>query len=122
MNLTDLMSLNESDSFVTEMANFVADVTDLPGNIVIWTRPQPNELPHTKYRMKVFKDRIHVATYSIGISPKLLWKISTPKLQLDSYEQQETTKVISDYASLFVQFVDEKLSYEEIKYEIKRNR
>jgi hypothetical protein len=52
------------------MANFLAEVTELSANIVLWTKTQPDELPHSKYIIKVYKDRIHCATYTIGVSPK----------------------------------------------------
>lgn len=114
-----IMTLKE-DQFVTEMGNFLSDVTDLPANIVLWTKPQPEALPHDKYRMKVFKDRIHVATYSIGETPKLLWNNSRKKYSLDSYESDEAVKVISNFSSLFIQLVDGKITDKETKYEIKK--
>jgi hypothetical protein len=114
-----IMTLKE-DNFVTEMGNFLADVTDLPANIVLWTKPQPNELPHDKYRMKVFKDRIHVATYSISKNSDLFWKTRRKKYQLDIHEEKTVTKVISDFSSLFIQLIDEKITDNQAKYEIKR--
>jgi hypothetical protein len=114
-----VMTLDESDEFIAEMANFLSDVTDLPANIVLWTKPQPLELPHNKYRIKVFKDRIHVATYSIGQEPKLLWDTNRNKFKLDSEEEVEVKQVIANYSSLFIQYVDGKLSSDEIKQEIK---
>lgn len=118
MKIRELME----DSFVTEMANFLADLTELPANIVLWTRPQPEELPHTKYRIKIFKDRIHCATYSIGEAPAILWQHSKKRLRLDDYEANEVAKVIGRYSSLFIQYVDERLTAPELKTEIaKRN-
>jgi hypothetical protein len=114
-----IMTLEE-DQFVTEMGNFFSDVTDLPANIVLWTKLQPEALPHDKYRMKVFKDRVHVATYSIGENPKLLWNNSRKKYSLDAYEASEAVKVISSFSSLFIQLVDGKITDKETKYEIKR--
>lgn len=114
-----IMTLKE-DQFVTEMDNFLSDVTDLPANIILWTKPQPEALPHDKYRMKVFKDRVHAATYSIGENPQLLWNNSRKKYSLDSYESAEAVKVISNFSSLFIQLVDGKITDKEIKYEIKR--
>ena len=115
-----IMTLREDDQFIAEMANFLSDVTELPANIVLWTRPQPNELPHNKYRIKVFKDRIHVATYSIGQHPTLLWNTNRNKFRLDNDESSEIINVISAYSSLFIQYVDNLLSSDEIKQEIKR--
>lgn len=117
-----LKSLKETDVFVVEMANFLADITDLPANIVLWTKPQPNELPHNKYRIKVFKDRVHCATFSIGQTPQMLWKITNKKYRLNQYETEEVIKVISRFSSLFVSYVDSKLSTEEVKYEMKKIR
>jgi hypothetical protein len=120
MKLTDL--LNENDAFVVEMANFLADVTDLPANIVLWTRTQPEELPHNKYRIKVFKDRIHCATYTIGEAPRSVWVTGDAKQRLDSYEEQEAMKVISVYSPLFIQYVDGKINADDAKHEIKKIR
>jgi len=114
------MTLDESDMFIVEMANFLADVTDLPANIVLWTKTQPNELPHNKYRMKVFKNRIHVATFSIGQSTELLWQVNRNKFKLDKFEQTEAEKVIMKFSPLFIQLVDGKISDNDVKYEIKR--
>jgi hypothetical protein len=108
------------DAFVTEMANFIADVTDLPGNIVIWTKTQPEMLPHDKYRMKIYKDRIHCATYSIGQTPSLAWEIGRTKFRLDAYEIGEVKKLIQEYSSLFIQYVDAKLTADEVKIEIQK--
>jgi len=127
MRFTDLIKSNlglktlaETDQFVAEMANFLSDVTDLPANIVLWTKPQPKELPHDKYRMKVFKDRVHVATFSISAKPEVLWQVGRGKYKLDAYEQQQAVKVIAEFATLFIQLVDGKLNNDQIKYEIKR--
>ena len=114
-----VMTLKE-DHFVTEMGNFLADVTNLPANIVLWTKTQPEALPHTKYRMKVYKDRIHVATFTIGKNPELVWQIGRKKYMLDAYESKEAAKVISDFASLFIQLVDDKITDSGVKNEIKK--
>jgi hypothetical protein len=114
-----IMTLVE-DQFVVEMGNFLSDVTDLPANIVLWTKPQPEALPHEKYRMKVFKDRIHVATYSIGATPTLLWQTGRKKFSLDTSEAREAATVIGNFSSLFIQLVDGKITDRDAKYEIKR--
>lgn len=115
-----LRTLSESDTFIAEMANFLSDVTELPANIVLWTKPQPEELPHTKYRMKVYKDRIHCATFSVGTTPLPMWEINRNKLKLDAYEINETKEVIKKFSSLFIQYIDRKITTDNIKYEIKK--
>lgn len=114
------MTLDNSDTFIVEMANFLADITDIPGNVVLWTRTQPEELPHNKYRMKIFKDKIHVAMFSIGENPQLLWRIHRKKYFLEPYELEQVKKTISKYSSLFIQYVDNILTTDEVKQEIKR--
>ena len=126
MRIVELIESNlgimtlEEDQFVAEMGNFLADVTALPANIVLWTKTQPKELPHTKYRMKVFKDRVHVATFTIGENPKLIWQVSRKKYALDAYETTEAAKVIANFSSLFIQLVDGKITDVTLKYEIKK--
>lgn len=115
-----VMTLCESDEFIAEMANFLADVTELPGNLVLWTEPQPNMLPHDKYRMKVYKDRVHCATCSIERTPRLYWSINNKKLQLGATEYRQVCNVISEYSTLFIQYVDVKLTANQVKFEIKR--
>jgi hypothetical protein len=114
-----LMTLKE-DQFINEMGNFLADVTELPANIVLWTKPQPQELPHSKYRMKVFKDRIHVANFKISLNPDLLWETGRKKYSLDMFETNEVKKVISKFSSLFISLVDGKIDNNDVKYEIKK--
>ena len=114
------MTLREDDQFVIEMANFLSDVTELPANIVLWTKPQPKDLPHNKYRIKIFKDRIHVATYSVGQIPQVLWNINRNKFKLTTEELQEVMNIISKYSTLFIQYIDAILTSDEIKQEIKR--
>ena len=111
------MNLRE-DRFIVEMGNLIADVTGIPGNIMLWTRTQPNELPHTKYRMKVFKNRIHVATYSIGRNPSVIAKYT--KNALDSYEDTEIKKFIKEFRSLLISYVDGKITIDDLKREIKK--
>ena len=115
-----IMTLREDDQFVIEMANFLSDVTELPANIVLWTKPQPKDLPHNKYRIKIFKDRIHVATYSVGQIPQVLWNINRNKFKLTTEELQEVMNIISKYSTLFIQYIDAILTSDEIKQEIKR--
>lgn len=115
-----IMTLNENDEFIAEMANFLADVTELPANIVLWTETQPGELPHTKYRMKVYKDRVHATTFTIGQNPQKVWEGRNRKFTLTGKETSEVMRVLSIYSSLFIQYVDGKLTADQVKYEIKR--
>ena len=117
-----VMTLDESDEFILEMANFLADVTELPANIILWTKTQPLMPPHTKYRMKIFKDRVHSSTFMIGQLPKMVWQVNNKKFRLSGGEITEVQKVISDFSSLFIQYVDGKMLPNQVKFEIKKAR
>lgn len=105
------------DEFVTEMGNLISDFTEIPGNITLWTRPQPEGLP----RVKVYKNRDHVVTYSIGKTPEIVEKF--PQLgSLERDEERETRKFISDFSSLLIQYVDGIITLPELKVEIQRER
>jgi len=117
----DISPLLIEDEFISEMGNLIADFTEIPGNITLWTRPQPDELPHNKYRIKVFKDRAHICTFTIGKNPKLVETF--PRLgKLDSFEEIETKKFISDFSSLLIQYVDDKITLSKLKVDVQRER
>ena len=94
------------------MADFIANITELPANIVLQ--------PGGDYRLLIFKDRIHVATYTIGKEPELVWEINKRNLRLDNYESSESVKVISQFSTIFIQHIDGKLTGDEAKFEIKK--
>jgi hypothetical protein len=119
-NNLGIMTLKETDLFVSEMANFLADITELPANIVLWTEPNIKDLPHNKYRMKIYKNRIHCCTMSVGNKPVIYWEPLRKKLRLTAWEKNEVEKVISKFSSLFIQYIDNKLSGNDLKYEIKK--
>jgi Glu-tRNA(Gln) amidotransferase subunit E-like FAD-binding protein len=119
-NNLGIMTLKESDVFISEMANFLADITELPANIVLWTEPNINDLPHDKYRIKIYKDRVHCCTMSISANPVIYWESIRKKLRLTAWEKNEVKKVISNFSSLFIQYVDNKISSNDLKYEIKK--
>jgi hypothetical protein len=117
----DLVLLAENGGAIFEMANLRSGITDLPANIILWTRPQPNELPHTKYRMKVTKDHKHCVTFSISSEPTVL---ETPrvskKYKLDNYEKREIERFIRDFSSLLISYIDAKIDVDELEYQIQK--
>jgi hypothetical protein len=120
----DLVSIVKEGGIILEMANLRPNITDLPANILLWTKPQPDELPHNKYRIKVTKDHKHVATYLISSEPRIVETLFRgKKYQLDSYEKGEIKKFIKAFYPLLLSFVDNKLNEVELEYEIqKRNK
>lgn len=124
MNIKELVNnlIYESqlptDAFISEMGNLIADLTEIPGNIILWTQPQPGELPHNKYRVKVYKDHGHVATYSIGQTPELLEEFN--KYRLAGSEKKEIIKFISKFSSLLISYVDAVITLNQLKFQVKK--
>lgn len=48
----------EDDDILYEMSNFSSYVTGLPNNIVLWVKSDPGEHGHSRYRLKVKKNKI----------------------------------------------------------------
>lgn len=118
---SDLKGIVKEGGIILEMANLRPDITDLPANIILWTKPQPEELPHNKYRIKVTKDHKHVNTYLISSNPKIVETFfKGKKYQLDEYEKREIEKFIKMFYPLLISFVDNKMNDTELEYEIQK--
>lgn len=117
----DLSKIVQSGGIILEMANLKAKITDLPANIILWTRPQPNELPHNKYRIKVTKDHKHTVSFSASSQPKIVEKYNVgKKYNLDAYEYNEIIKFIQQFYSLLISYIDGKIDADSLEYEIQK--
>lgn len=118
----DLLSGECEGGILFEMANLKPHITDLPPNIVLWTRPEPEkELPHSDYRIKVYKDHKHSATYLVGSDPKIVLNCNvSKKYKLDSYEKNQIEKFIKLFYPLIISFIDEKLSVDDLEVQIQK--
>lgn len=63
MKLADLVEYFEPTLY--EMSNFHAQKTGLPVGTALWVRAEPNELPHTKYRIKIFNPQKGSAVFGL---------------------------------------------------------
>jgi hypothetical protein len=118
----DLLNITYEDNILFEMANLKSDITDLPPNIQLCTRPETNhDLPHSEYRIKVYKDHKHTVTYLVGSNPiiTLQCKVSK-KFRLDAYEKKEIEKFIKAFYPLIITFIDGKLSVDDLELEIQK--
>jgi hypothetical protein len=117
----DLVKIVEDGGIIFEMSHLKSNITDLPPNIILWTRPQPNELPHNKYRLKVTKDHKHSVSYSISNNPIEVEKYNVgKKYNLDGYEKKEIVKFIHQFYPLLISYVDAKIDADELEYEIQK--
>lgn len=118
---SDLKKITACSGVIFEMSNLKANITDLPANIVLWTRPQPLELPHDKYRIKVTKDHKHTATYSVSSSADIIQQYRVDKrYRLDAYEEKEIKRFIIQFYPLLISYIDAKLNDTELEYEIQK--
>lgn len=118
---SDLKGIVKEGGIILDMANLIPDITDLPANIILWTKTQPQDLPHNKYRIKVTKDHKHVVTYSLSSDPKVVETyFKGKKYKLDEYEKREIEKFIKMFYPLLISFVDNKMSDTELEYEIQK--
>jgi hypothetical protein len=120
----DLLESIQSGGIMFEMANLRSSITDLPPNIILWTRPEPDKnLEHNEYRIKVYKDNKHSATYLVSRNsrPALFCKVSK-KYQLSTYERSEIKKFVNEFAGLLISYIDGKISVDELETEIQKSR
>jgi hypothetical protein len=117
----DLLKIIKDGGILFEMANLKSKITDLPANIILWTRAQPDELPHTKYRLKITKDHKHPVTYSVAKEPEVLERYNVgKKYSLDSYEESQIIKFIKQFYPLIISYVDAKISADDLEYQIQK--
>jgi hypothetical protein len=117
----DLSLIVKEGGIILEMANLKAKITDLPANIILWTRPQPNELPHNKYRLKVIKDHKHPVSYSVSNNPDIVEKYTVlKKYKLDSYEEKQIIKFIQKFYPLLISYIDDKIDADELEFQIQK--
>jgi hypothetical protein len=103
-----------------EMSNFGHRTTGLPSHIEIWVRTEPNQLPHSNYRIKIEKHKEYAAIFSVGAHPEILK--GSHKNKLSTSEVSEIRKFISKYSSLIIGHIDGKLDSGELAIEIQKLR
>jgi hypothetical protein len=100
-----------------EMANFSSRTTGLPSNIIVWCRTDPLDHGHSKYRIKITKDKDWAAIFTVGSNSKLVKNINN---SLTDSEIRIITEWIERYSSLLIGVIDGKLDTAEFSYEIQR--
>ena len=83
------MKLQETNEYfkpsLYEMSNFWSTTTGLSPGTTLFVRTEPNELPHTKYRIKIDHPQKGSAVFAIwGDEPKQVagdWKVSGKDLK-----------------------------------------
>lgn len=109
--------MNVNDLF--EMSNFSSKTTGLPSNIIVWCRTDLLNHGHNKYRVKITKDRLCLAIFTVGDQPRMVKNINN---SLSDSEESIITDWIKSYSSLIIGLIDGKLDTAEFSYEIQKIR
>jgi hypothetical protein len=116
----DRYNLGQLDEDILfEMSNFRSRVTGLPANIELWVRSDPVNHGHTRYRVKILKDRQWAAIYSVSQNPELIKNINNT---LSISENNEIIEFIKKVSSLIIQLIDSKIDTGEFEYEVVKIR
>ena len=97
-----LQEINEYfESSLYEMSNFGSSRTGLSSGTTLFVRAEPNELPHTKYRIKIDHPQHGSAVFALwGDEPKQVagdWKVKGKDLKLITNLIKNTHTEIRDH-------------------------
>jgi hypothetical protein len=104
-----------SDDLLYEMSNFGNRITGLPTNLVVWVRADSSDHGHSRYRIKVKKDREWAAIYTVGTTPKLVKDINQ---SLSPKEDEQIKLFVTRFSSLLVGLIDGRLTSDEFALEV----
>lgn len=102
-----------------EMSNFKSQTTGLPDNIEIWIRTDLDNHGHSRYRLKVKKNREWAGIFLVSKNPKIVKDINN---SLKTKEINEINEWISKYSSLIISLIDDKIDSGEFAFEIQKLR
>jgi len=117
MRINEIEQINEDSLY--EMSNFHSNTTGLPKNIVLWVKTDSNEYGHSKYRVKIKKNKKWSAIYTVGQNPDRVKNIDD---KLSGFEQSEIKQFIKNYSTLIINLIDEKIDSADFGFEIKKHR
>jgi hypothetical protein len=105
------------EDILYEMSNFNSRTTGLPLGIEIWTRSDPMYHGHNRYRIKVSKNKIWAAIFSVGADPKILKDISST---LSHSEKSAILSWVSEHYPLLIGHIDGKIDSGELSIELQK--
>ena len=116
----DRYNANQTDEDILyEMANFNSRTTGLPPNIEVWTRTDPLDHGHDKYRIKITKNKEWVGIFSVGENPTMRENVNN---SLSVGEQNEILQWIKEFFPLIVSHIDGKIDSGEFSLEVQKIR
>ena len=119
MNINELLTTIPND-ILYEMSNYHSKVTGLPDNIVLWVRTDSSDYGHSRYRVKIKKNKEWAGIYTVSKNPKQVKILN--KNKLTNHEDNEIKKFIKTYSSLIISLIDDKIDSYEFANEILKIR
>ena len=95
----------DDDDMLFEMSHFKSSVTGLPDNIEIWTRTDPINHGHNRYRIKIIKDKQWAGIYTVGQNPECVKDINQT---IAISEDRQIKEFIIKFSSLIIGLIDNK--------------
>lgn len=102
-----------------EMSHYKSKITGLPSNIEVWVRTDPQDHGHSRYRVKIKKDREYAGIFLVGKNASLVKDINNTLRQREINEIEEW---ISNYSSLIISLIDDKIDSAEFGMEVQKLR
>ena len=120
MNINDVLTNDIPEDILYEMSNYQSKVTGLPNNIVLWVRTDLGDHGHSRYRVKIKKDKAWSAIYTVGKNPYIVKDMQNNKLSKS--EDKEVINFITKFSSLIISLIDEKIDSADFADEVRKAR
>ena len=115
MKFEDLFDENNEDHLF-EMSNFRSNSTGLNG-LEVWVRSDLGNHGHNRYRIKIRKNKIWAAIFTVSSNPILVNDINS---SLTQKEQMQVLEWIKKNSSLIISHIDDKLTSGQLEYELQK--
>ena len=120
MNVNEVLTDDLPKDVLYEMSNYQSKVTGLPNNIVLWVRTDLSDYGHSRYRVKIKKDKVWAGIYTVGNEPEVIKDMRNNKLS--NYEDKEIKNFIKQFSSLIISLIDEKIDSADFADEVRKIR
>lgn len=108
-----------NDDYLYEMSNFGSQVTGFPNNIILWTRTDEKDHGHSKYRVKIKKNKEWAAIYTVSSKPELVKNVNDT---ITSAEDTLIRNFIKQYSSHIINHIDGVTTSDEFILDVMKDR
>lgn len=105
------------EDIMFEMSTLTLSEIGLPAGIEVWTRSDPINHGHNRYRVKILKDRVWAAIFTVSSAPAMVKNINS---SLTGGEISEISKWIQLHYSPLINLIDCKIGTAECSTAIQK--